>query len=79
VRTYDLLVMYLDLIEVCLVWVNKVEALQEYVLDCCQNVNEGDKPEKYPDFYHSCYCLPGLSISQHIYIPMMSLPLEDMF
>jgi prenyltransferase beta subunit len=40
------------------------------VLYCCQNVKGGgllDKPGKWPDFYHSCYCLSGLSISQHKY------------
>ncbi|KAI8619934.1 terpenoid cyclases/protein prenyltransferase alpha-alpha toroid [Chytriomyces sp. MP71] len=44
-------------------------ALQEYVLICCQAPKGGlrDKPEKHPDFYHSCYCLSGLSISQHTY------------
>lgn len=46
------------------------EALQKYILYCCQNVQSGgllDKPGKSPDFYHSCYCLSGLSVSQHVY------------
>jgi len=46
------------------------EALQEYILLCCQNQYGGllDKPKKSPDFYHTCYCLSGLSIAQHYYI-----------
>lgn len=24
-----------------------------------------DKPGKPPDYYHTCYCLSGLSVSQH--------------
>ncbi|KAG4095708.1 terpenoid cyclases/Protein prenyltransferase [Neocallimastix lanati (nom. inval.)] len=46
------------------------EALQEYILLCCQNQYGGliDKPRKSPDFYHTCYCLSGLSIAQHYYI-----------
>jgi protein farnesyltransferase subunit beta len=58
------------MIEVSVVADMNVEALQKYVLCCCQNVKGGgllDKPGKWPDFYHSCYCLSGLSISQHIY------------
>jgi len=45
------------------------EALQEYILLCCQNQYGGllDKPKKSPDFYHTCYCLSGLSIAQHYY------------
>jgi len=42
-------------------------ALQEYILACCQD-NEGgfhDKPGVRNDYYHTCYCLSGLSISQH--------------
>lgn len=43
------------------------EALQEYILVCCQSEYGGliDKPGKGSDFYHTCYCLSGLSISQH--------------
>jgi len=45
------------------------EALQEYILLCCQIQDGGlrDKPGKYPDYYHVCYCLSGLSIAQHYY------------
>ena len=34
---------------------------------CCQNSNGGmlDKPTKYPDYYHTCYSLAGLGISQN--------------
>ena len=41
--------------------------LQRYILLCAQDVNGGlrDKPSKARDFYHSCYNLSGLSISQH--------------
>jgi protein farnesyltransferase subunit beta len=41
--------------------------LQKYILLCTQDENGGlrDKPSKGRDFYHSCYCLSGLSIAQH--------------
>lgn len=41
--------------------------LQRYVLLAGQNSGGGlrDKPSAGPDFYHSCYCLSGLSTSQH--------------
>lgn len=41
--------------------------LQRYILLCAQDVNGGlrDKPSCSRDFYHSCYNLSGLSISQH--------------
>jgi protein farnesyltransferase subunit beta len=41
--------------------------LERYVLLCGQDVNGGlrDKPSKPRDFYHSCYCLSGLSLSCH--------------
>lgn len=41
--------------------------LERYVLLCTQDVNGGlrDKPSKGRDYYHSCYCLSGLSIAQH--------------
>ncbi|KAG9291155.1 hypothetical protein G9A89_013027 [Geosiphon pyriformis] len=43
------------------------EALQEYILVACQSPGGGliDKPEKGPDYYHTCYCLSGLSTAQH--------------
>lgn len=43
------------------------EALQEYILVCCQSYYGGllDKPGKSADYYHTCYCLSGLSVSQH--------------
>lgn len=43
------------------------ERLQRYILVCSQ-VNEGgfqDKPGAGRDFYHTCYCLSGLSIAQY--------------
>jgi len=42
--------------------------LQRYILLCGQDVNGGlrDKPSKSRDFYHSCYNLSGLSVSQHV-------------
>lgn len=45
-------------------------ALQEYVLICCQHRDGGliDKPGKNRDYYHTCYCLSGLSIAQNINI-----------
>ncbi|KAJ1929668.1 CAAX farnesyltransferase (FTase) subunit beta [Tieghemiomyces parasiticus] len=41
--------------------------LQEYILGCCQATHGGlrDKPEKFPDPYHTCYVLAGLAASQH--------------
>ncbi|CAG8558918.1 9604_t:CDS:10 [Ambispora leptoticha] len=43
------------------------EALQVYILAACQSPGGGlmDKPYLNPDFYHTCYCLSGLSSSQH--------------
>ncbi|KAL2505169.1 Protein farnesyltransferase subunit beta [Abeliophyllum distichum] len=41
-------------------------ALQHYILLCSQE--EGgfrDKPGKNRDYYHTCYCLSGLSVSQY--------------
>ncbi|KAI8062189.1 terpenoid cyclases/protein prenyltransferase alpha-alpha toroid [Gongronella butleri] len=44
------------------------EALQEYLLLCCQADRGGliDKPGKGPDHYHTCYGLSGLTIAQHL-------------
>ncbi|KAH8310979.1 hypothetical protein KR044_003702 [Drosophila immigrans] len=44
-----------------------IEALQEYILLCCQKANGGliDKPGKPQDLYHTCYTLSGVSIAQH--------------
>jgi protein farnesyltransferase subunit beta len=41
-------------------------ALQEYILCQAQDRRGGlrDKPGKSRDFYHTCYCLSGLSLSQ---------------
>jgi protein farnesyltransferase subunit beta len=40
--------------------------LERYILLCCQDTPGGlrDKPSKRRDFYHSCYCLSGLSVAQ---------------
>ena len=42
-------------------------ALERYLLLCGQCVDGGmrDKPSKPRDFYHTCYCLSGLSTAQH--------------
>ena len=42
-------------------------ALQKYILNCTQVGSGGlrDKPDKYPDYYHTCYCLAGLSITEY--------------
>ena len=48
--------------------------LQRYILLCAQDVNGGlrDKPSKSRDFYHSCYNLSGLSVSQqHNHTPVV--------
>ncbi|XP_065878324.1 protein farnesyltransferase subunit beta isoform X2 [Euphorbia lathyris] len=42
-------------------------ALQQYIILCSQ-VQEGgfrDKPGKARDYYHTCYCLSGLSVCQY--------------
>ncbi|KAG0212633.1 hypothetical protein BGX33_003448 [Mortierella sp. NVP41] len=43
------------------------DGLQEYLLVACQSKTGGlrDKPAKSVDYYHTCYCLSGLSLSQH--------------
>lgn len=43
------------------------DALQKYVLECCQVATGGlrDKPGTPRDFLHTCYGLSGLSIAQH--------------
>ncbi|XP_066940758.1 protein farnesyltransferase subunit beta [Macrobrachium rosenbergii] len=48
-------------------WMFQQEALQEYLLLCCQHPRGGliDKPSKSPDFYHTCYTLSGMSVAQH--------------
>ncbi|KAH7532526.1 hypothetical protein FEM48_Zijuj04G0029500 [Ziziphus jujuba var. spinosa] len=42
-------------------------ALQQYILLCAQDQSGGlrDKPGKARDFYHTCYCLSGLSVCQY--------------
>eukprot|EP00250_Pteridium_aquilinum_P011539 c20137_g1_i1 orf=51-1544(+) len=42
------------------------QALQGYILLCCQVMEGGlrDKPGKARDYYHTCYCLSGLSTAQ---------------
>ena len=48
-------------------WLFSQVALQDYILFCCQYPSGGlvDKPGKSRDYYHTCYCLSGLSIAQH--------------
>lgn len=48
-------------------WLFNQEALQEYILICCQHSSGGlvDKPGKNRDIYHTCYALSGLSIAQN--------------
>ncbi|KAJ3482523.1 hypothetical protein NLI96_g6922 [Meripilus lineatus] len=47
------------------------KALQEYVLYAAQHHAGGlvDKPPKFPDAYHTLYCLSGLSSAQHRVVP----------
>lgn len=54
-------------------WLFNQEALQEYILCCCQHTSGGlvDKPGVPPDFYHTCYNLAGLSIAQNSPIPFV--------
>jgi len=47
-------------------------ALQAYLLVACQSTKTGglvDKPLASPDYYHTCYSLAGLSLSQQISTP----------
>jgi prenyltransferase beta subunit len=48
-------------------WLFNQQALQEYLLCCCQESIGGliDKPGKHRDYYHTCYDLSGLSIAQN--------------
>jgi len=48
-------------------WLFDQFALQKYILLACQNPDGGisDKPGKPRDYYHTCYGLSGLAISQH--------------
>jgi hypothetical protein len=43
-------------------------ALQCWVLRACQQLKGGlrDKPGKSADYYHTCYCLSGLTAAQHM-------------
>lgn len=43
------------------------EGLTRYILSCCQEDGGGlrDKPSAYPDAYHSCYVLAGLSSTKY--------------
>lgn len=45
-----------------------VPMLERYILLCGQDVHGGlrDKPSKPRDFYHSCYCLSGLSVASQV-------------
>ncbi|KAG4305750.1 hypothetical protein PORY_000660 [Pneumocystis oryctolagi] len=44
-------------------------SLRKFILKCCQYQNGGlrDKPDKYPDQYHTCYCIAGLSVIQNMF------------
>ncbi|AET40347.1 protein farnesyltransferase Ecym_5611 [Eremothecium cymbalariae DBVPG len=44
------------------------KGLENYILKCCQQENRPglkDKPGANPDFYHTNYCLLGLSVAQY--------------
>lgn len=45
----------------------EADALQRYILECCQLPNGGfrDKPGMARDLMHTCYALSGLSVAQH--------------
>ncbi|XP_075591428.1 farnesyl transferase beta subunit isoform X2 [Dermatophagoides farinae] len=61
-------------------WLFDQEALQEYVLICCQNHPGGglvDKPGKNRDFYHTCYTLSGLSIAQNSFNSRIVIGVSD--
>ncbi|KAG5437281.1 hypothetical protein PCANB_001074 [Pneumocystis canis] len=46
------------------------DELRTFILTCCQYRTGGlrDKPEKYPDQYHTCYCIAGLSVVENVFI-----------
>lgn len=48
-------------------WLFNQLAVQGYIYACCQDIEGGlrDKPPKYRDYYHTCYALSGLAITQH--------------
>ncbi|KOX79810.1 Protein farnesyltransferase subunit beta [Melipona quadrifasciata] len=54
-------------------WLFNQEALQEYILICCQHPHGSlvDKPGKSQDVYHTCYALCGLSIAQNSPWPLI--------
>ncbi|XP_071865943.1 farnesyl transferase beta subunit [Bombus fervidus] len=54
-------------------WLFNQEALQEYLLICCQHPHGSlvDKPGKSQDVYHTCYALSGLSIAQNSPLPLI--------
>eukprot|EP00277_Geminigera_cryophila_P034799 CAMPEP_0173125700 /NCGR_PEP_ID=MMETSP1102-20130122/56591_1 /TAXON_ID=49646 /ORGANISM="Geminigera sp., Strain Caron Lab Isolate" /LENGTH=390 /DNA_ID=CAMNT_0014034655 /DNA_START=8 /DNA_END=1180 /DNA_ORIENTATION=+ len=45
-----------------------LEALQRYILSACQDPSGGlrDKPSLRRDYYHTCYCLSGLAVTQSL-------------
>lgn len=57
-------------------WLFNQEALQEYLLICCQHPYGGllDKPKKSRDMYHTCYALSGLSVAQNSPEPIIIGP-----
>ncbi|XP_012259865.2 protein farnesyltransferase subunit beta [Athalia rosae] len=54
-------------------WLYDQEALQKYLLVCCQHPSGGllDKPDKPRDVYHTCYALSGLSVAQNSPSPLV--------
>ncbi|XP_037072174.1 protein farnesyltransferase subunit beta-like [Pollicipes pollicipes] len=57
-------------------WMFHQEALQHYLLLCCEKPHGGfvDKPGKHRDFYHTCYALSGLSIAQNFHMGRRHVP-----
>mmetsp|Transcript_2720 Transcript_2720/g.7117 ORF Transcript_2720/g.7117 Transcript_2720/m.7117 type:complete len:439 (-) Transcript_2720:283-1599(-) len=55
-------------------WLFDQGALQDYLMVCGQLSKGGlrDKPGKDPDYYHTCYCLSGLSVAQHSHLTSVS-------
>ena len=54
-------------------------ALVDWLTLCCQLPEGGlrDKPGKHRDYYHTCYCLSGLSSAQHSAGGMEGLLMAD--
>ena len=53
-------------------------ALKQFIWKCTQKPEGGftDRYDRNPDYYHTCYCLSGLSICEHQVWPVLGSPFE---